>query len=513
MYIRQKTNPGMLPQSPALESISVDNPGVGTKQGAEAIQAPGMQHGRGEMPVTPKDVAGAFGRDLHRERPCSGNRAPRVFVLDKHKKPLDPCTQSRAQELLKKGRARVHKTVPFTIRLIDRTVEKSVTHEFEIEIDPGSKTTGLAVSRVSEHVDAETGEITTRRDSSHLLELEHRGAFIHKKMQQRRNYRRRRRTTNLRYRAPRFNNRSRKPGWLAPSIQHRVDTTVNWVDRIRHLAPITRISCETVRFNMQKLTHPEISGTGYQQGTLFECEVRQYLLTKYNYTCVYCGTQEGPFNIDHIHPRAKGGSNRVSNLALACVDCNQAKGSMWVEDFVTDPARLTRIKAGLKRPLRDAAAVNSTRNALSRALKATGLQVVEGTGGQTKWNRKQLGVPKEHCLDALCVGVVDAVSYPGERLCVKATGRGQYARTTPDKYGFPRLYRPRHKQFYGYATGDLVKAVVPRGKRQGTHTGRVTVRARGYFNVGPTQGVSHKYCSLLQRGDGYAYTTQQIEKI
>ncbi|MFE7438879.1 hypothetical protein ACFU7X_00170 [Streptomyces chartreusis] len=95
---------------------------------------------------------------------------------------------------------------------------------------------------------------------------------------------------------------------------------------------------------------------------------------------------------------------------------------------------------------------------------------------------------------------------------VTATGRGTYRRTAPDRYGFPRLALPRTKQYFGYATGDLVRANVPNGKRQGNHTGRVAVRATGNFNIktrrGLVQGISQRHVRLLQRADGYAYTTR-----
>jgi hypothetical protein len=116
-------------------------------------------------------------------------------------------------------------------------------------------------------------------------------------------------------------------------------------------------------------------------------------------------------------------------------------------------------------------------------------------------------------LDALCVGVLESVAHhPAKVLVVTATGRGTYRRTAPDRYGFPRLTMPRTKQHFGYATGDLVRASVPTGKKQGIHTGRVAVRATGNFNIktchGLVQGVHHRHIRLLQRADGYAYTSR-----
>ena len=180
-----------------------------------------------------------------------------VFVLGKNQKPLMPCSEKRARLLLERGRAVVHKRYPFTIRLKDRT--RGDTQEMHLGIDPGSKTTGLALMRESDD---------GQRHVLCLFDLIHRGFQIKKALEQRRGFRRRRRSKNLRYRKPRFDNRTRPKGWLPPSLQHRVDTVMAWVERFSKLAPITSISQELVRFDTQKLDNPEISGVEYQQGTL-----------------------------------------------------------------------------------------------------------------------------------------------------------------------------------------------------------------------------------------------------
>jgi hypothetical protein len=132
---------------------------------------------------------------------------------------------------------------------------------------------------------------------------------------------------------------------------------------------------ELVRFDMQLLENAEISGIEYQQGTLFGYEVREYLLEKWGRKCAYCGKTGVPLEIEHIVPRARGGSQRVSNLTLACEPCNTKKGTQTAGEF-GHPA----VQAQAKRPRHDAAAVNATRWALSRRLKATGLPVETGTG-------------------------------------------------------------------------------------------------------------------------------------
>ncbi|MHB1918666.1 MAG: RNA-guided endonuclease IscB, partial [Acidimicrobiales bacterium] len=304
---------------------------------------------------------------------------------------------------------------------------------------------------------------------------------------------------------------------LAPSLRHRVDNTMSMLTRLSRWAPVMGVHLELVRFDTQQMEDPEVSGVEYQQGTLVGFEVREYLLEKWERRCAYCGAEGVPLNLDHITPKSKGGTNRVSNLALACVPCNQEKDNReltgWLVQWFGEEEGhrvSSRVLATAKAPLKDAAAVNSTRWALHQALKSTGLPVRTGSGGETKWNRTRCSLGKSHALDALCVGdTPGVVSYPATVTLAKATGRGSYSRTRPDAYGFPRLYLPRTKVHHGFSTGDLVRAVVPKGKHQGTHVGRVAVRSSGSFNIktkGATvQGISHRHCTLLQRGDGWEY--------
>ncbi|OBS08978.1 HNH endonuclease [Acidihalobacter prosperus] len=408
----------------------------------------------------------------------------------------------------------VHRQVPFVIRLKDRTVQHSAVQPLRVALDPGSRATGMALVREKNTVDTGTGEVYRERIALNLFELVHRGHRIREQLDQRRNFRRRRRGANLRYRAPRFDNRRRPPGWLAPSLQHRVDTTMAWVRRLCRWAPASAIGIETVRFDTQRLQNPEISGVEYQQGALAGCEVREYLLEKWGRKCAYCGAENVPLEIEHIVPKSRGGSDRVSNLALACRACNQAKGNRDVRAFLADqPERLARILAQAKAPLKDAAAVNATRWALYRALVDTGLPVEAGTGGRTKWNRTRLGLPKTHALDALCVGQVDQVRHwRVPVLGIRCAGRGSYRRTRLTRHGFPRGYLTRNKSAFGFQTGDLIRAVVTKGKKAGTYLGRIAIRASGSFNIqtpmGVVQGIHHRFCTLLQRADGYGYFVQ-----
>lgn len=440
-----------------------------------------------------------------------------VFVLDSKGRALMPCTEKRATKLLSAGRARVHRLVPFVIRVVDRQLETCGFQPMECKLDPGSKTSGLAVVRVSENTCSQTSELQKTVHVLSLFELIHRGREISKALTARRAMRRGRRGRNTRYREARFLNRgNKKRGWLAPSLQHRVNTTCAWVNRIQRWAPITQIAQELVRFDMQKMQAQadgnDIAGSEYQQGALFGYEVKEYLLEKFNRTCAYCDAKDTPLQVEHIQSKARGGSNRVSNLTLACRPCNQKKAALPVSVFLAkDPLRLKHIESKAKAPLKDAAAVNTTRWALFTALKATGLPVEVGSGGKTKWNRTRLGIPKTHALDALCVGSVNEVSgWNVPTLAIKCTGRGAYQRTRLNKHGGIRGYLTRKKQHFGFQTGDMVSAKVPTGKKAGLHVGRVAVRSSGSFNIqtsdGLVQGVSHRHCKVLQRGDGYGYS-------
>lgn len=135
-------------------------------------------------------------------------------------------------------------------------------------------------------------------------------------------------------------------------------------------APISGIAVETVRFDTQALQNPEISEVEYQQGELAGYEIREYLLEKWNRKCAYCGIGNIPLEIEHIVPKSRGGSNRVSNLTLSCTTCNQKKGKQTAFEY-----GFPKIQQQSKQPLRDAAAVNATRYAIGNSLEVLKLPV------------------------------------------------------------------------------------------------------------------------------------------
>ncbi|WP_257784428.1 RNA-guided endonuclease IscB [Streptomyces sp. SAT1] len=431
--------------------------------------------------------------------------------------PLMPCHPARARELLRRGRAVVVRQAPFVIRLRDRALAESQVDGVELRIDPGSKGTGLVLTD-EKRARATAGEDTagTVRRGLISAELRHRGDRIRRSMRQRAAHRRRRRSANCRYRAPRRDNRARPPGWLPPSSRHRVDTTFSLAARMCRWAPVQEIHVEHVAFDTHSMSAGRrLAAAEHRHGALAGTGARALLHARWNGACAYCDTTSGPLNIDHVRPRSRGGSHRVSNLVLACVPCNTAKGSMPVELFLAHrPDRLAAVLEQTRAPLHDAAAMNATRRRLVEALTGLGPPVHTWPGGLTRGNRDAMGLGKTHTIDALCVGPLDQgcggaiVRVPERVLVVEALGRGSYARTTPDRHGFPRLRRSRTKRHFGYVTGDLVRATVPSGKRAGTWTGRISVRARGQHSLVTPAGRFDVSCGnlrLLQRGDGYGW--------
>jgi hypothetical protein len=305
-----------------------------------------------------------------------------VFVVDKNHKPFTPCTERRARILLTQKRAVVAGRNPFVLRIKDREVENSPVNPVTLKIDPGSKTTGFAIVQ----------EFSIEEDTQNALfqiELKHHGEEIKGNLQSRSNHRRCGCSENARYCEPRFLNRAIPKGWLPPSIKHRVDSIPVWGEWLPQHAPIRKLVIETVRFDLQKLQNPEISGV-------------------------------------------------------------------------------------------------------------------------------QNDIPKSHSLDAACTGkTFKGINWnqPVLKLKeVKCMERGQYGQTRVTKYGFLKGYCTRKKNHFGFQPGDLVKALVLKGKKMGTPMGRIAIGANGFFSIqtqkGLVQGVSQKWCKLLERADGYFYKSR-----
>ena len=498
LILTPETNGRMLPQFCPLKSVMQTSLGMHETVTECAVNNQRFtksegQHFRGEITEETSSVATPTDQKVEIK-----NVSSYVFVVDKNNKPLMPCHSARARKLLDNKRAVVINLNPFTIKIKDRVVKDSVLQPIHLKFDPGSKTTGVAILRENKF-------------TLHLAEIKHRGSIIKKHLQQRKNYRKNRRSKNLRYREKRFSNRPKPTGWLAPSLLHRSDNVDSWTGKYVKVCPITTIDLEYVKFDTQKMMNPNITNEEYQKGSLLESDIWEYLLERDGRKCIYCGKTDCYLEKDHVIPKSKGGTNKLSNIVLSCRECNKKKDNKTLEEFLKNkPDVLARVRSQLRVNLSDAAAMNATRNETKRRLEKY-CRVSVWTGSRTKWNRNKLGIPKEHCLDAICVGNVDKVyNWNMDVFCIKSTGRGNYQRTNVNSSGFPNGYKTRKKNINGFITGDMVKAVVTKGKKVGVYVGRVAVRATGRFNIqtntGVVQGISWKYCKIISRNNGYGYT-------
>ena len=462
-----------------------------------------------------------------------------VIALDKHKRPMGFVTPDRARHLLSCGRAVVHRMYPFTIRVKDvdcRTFDKQ--KEYQIKIDPGSKYTGISV------VDRETNEVVL------FIQIEHRGDMVKMNLKTRHDTRRNRRNRETRYRRPKWGNKYKKKGskfkaesprpegWLPPSVKSVANNIINWMKILSKLINITKASIEYVKFDPQLENNPDIEGVDYQHGTLFGYEMKEYLLHKYGHTCQYCGgaTGDNILEWEHIISKHNGGTDKESNASLACTTCNKDKGSLNLDQWLaklkseTNPSelttkrieRITKFLAGHPLKPKDYSAwVNSYRNYLIH----NAFQIVDdiefGSGGRTKYNRIEvLKLPKDHHFDALCVGEIPAEGYKNINqpvLYIKAQGRGNRLRGNINKCGIiTKKYKDRTKSVFGFMSGDIVSANVPKGKFKGSYVGRITIRKTGTFALATSTGqkfdVNHKYCKIVHRSDGYNYSYNKFEK-
>ena len=424
-----------------------------------------------------------------------------VFVLNKSKKPLDMISNAEARILLRKKLAVIHKIYPFTIRLKDNSAV-SKDRSYTVKVDPGSRHTGIAI-------------VDDRDQVVMLAEIEHRGNLIKKDLDSRRVVRRSRRNRKTRYRPARFLNRTKPEGWLTPSVKSRADNVINFIRKYKKLINISKVMIENVSFDTAQMTSNNyLIGTAYQQGPLYQKELRSFIFSRSNGKCVYCGAKAT--EIDHIVPRAKGGSNSIYNLVASCRSCNEKKSNLSLKEFGKIMNRdYSHLKP--KKLPRDAAIVQSARNYMIKEVAKLVPDTTLHDAWLTKYNRDELGLPKEHYYDALSVGKIPTkFDFSTDKiLLISAKGRGSRQMCRVDKFGFPRTSAKASKSVEGFQTGDIVKAVVTKGLKKGEYFGRVIIKSSGYFKIGYNnclvQGIGYKYCRLIQRGDGYLYNYKDCD--
>lgn len=300
-----------------------------------------------------------------------------VYVLNKYGKPLMPCHPAKARILLKQGKAKAVKTVPFTIRLLyDST---GYTQPVTLGIDTGYEFAGL--SAVTDKRELFSAEVQLRTDIPKLLS-------------EKRMYRRQRRS-RLWHRPARFDNRARPDGWLAPSIQHKLDSHIRLVKLVSGILPVSHVTVETAAFDIQKIKNPDIAGTDYQNGVQKDFwNIREYVLHRDSHTCQACNgkSKDKILNVHHIVPRSQGGTDRPDNLITLCESCHKKYHA-------------GRLKIDLKpaKNFKPETLMSTIRWKLVNTLRELGYAVSNTYGYLTKDKRISLGLEKTHANDAFCI--------------------------------------------------------------------------------------------------------------
>ena len=407
-----------------------------------------------------------------------------VPVLSSDGQPLMPCHPARARKLVRKNRAAPcrHREI-YAIQLTDQKIEESQVQDIVLNIDPGSRTTGIA--------------LTQEKDSSRTvlaaLEIQHRAFSLRAKIQRRSTFRRTRRG-RLRHRKPKHLNRRKPKGWIPPSVDSlRVDT-MRVIQTIRKLYPVSDIRIERNRFDPHLMTNPNIWGTEYQQGPLFEWQLRAYILDRDQGRCLYCNTRDTRLEIDHVRPRATG-SDRIDNLAACCRTCNEVKGNRPVEKFLAEnPKLLEKVLKQLGRnPLAGATHLNIILPKLIESLEGTGIRVEQCDAATTSWNRKELGIPKTHCYDAalLGFGITQVTNLPELVLSIKPANGTSKQKGNVDRHGTP-VGRPFRNNCR--LRGQLKKRNPAPG-----HAGRAKRFGTELIGTGDTVLMQHRTGELIGR--------------
>ena len=402
----------------------------------------------------------------------------KVFVLNMRGQPLMPCSPPKARKLLRAGKAVPVRRTPFVIQLTVPTGETK--QPISLGVDAGYQHIGLSATTAKEELLA--SEVELRQDVTGLLS-------------DRLALRRARRNRKTRYRAPRFDNRvrSKHKGWLAPSVENRIQAHISRIEAVCRVLPITKIVIETASFDIQKIKNPEVEGTDYQQGDqLGFWNVREYVLFRDGHVCQACKgrSKDLILNVHHIESRKTGG-DAPGNLITLCETCHKAYHAGKLKQF--SPRRGASFRAETFMGIMRWTVLNRLRE------RHPELTVTNTYGYLTKHKRIVAGLPKTHCADAFCIaGVLDA-KRRGEYLFQKQTRRHnrQIHKLTILKGGV----RKRHQAPYLVHGFRLFDKVLCKGE-VGFIFGR---RSSGAFDVRRldgtkiSAGISYKKLSLLEK--------------
>lgn len=406
-----------------------------------------------------------------------------VYVLNNNGQPLMSTERhGKVRCLLKDGKAKVVKRCPFTIQLLYSSTNH--TQSITLGVDAGSNHIGLSATTETKELYA--SDIKLRDDITNLLST-------------RRENRKARRNRKTRYRKPRFNNRvrSKHKGWLAPSVEHKINTHITVIDKITKILPISEIRVEVASFDVQKIKNPNITVTQYQQGEQLNFRnVREYVLFRDGHTCQCCRgkSKDKVLNVHHIESRKTGG-NASNNLITLCETCHKG----YHKGIVQLPKN---IKRGMS--FKGASFMGIMRWTLCNRLKEIYPNVNITFGYITKNTRIAHNLPKDHYIDARCISgnplakPLGSVFYQKKVRCHNR----QIHKSNTSKCG----YRKRNQAEYKIKGFRLYDKVLYQGKEYFIF-GR---RTSGFFDIRTLSGakvnngsISYKLLKLLEPRKGY----------
>lgn len=398
-----------------------------------------------------------------------------AYILNCHGQPLMPCKPRKARLLLKTGKAKVVKMVPFTLQLLYGS--SGYKQEVFLGIDAGTRHIG--VSATTEHTVLFEAEVQPRVD-------------IQERLSTRQQFRRVRRNRKTRYRPARFLNRRKPEGWLAPSVQHRVDAHLKTIQMIHRLLPIRRTIIEVAQFDLQKLKNPAIEGKAYQEGPqLGFWNVWEYVLARDSHCCQWCKgkSRDAILNVHHIESRKAGGDS-PDNLITLYETCHGHIHRTHQEQKIVRPSK----------GFRDATQMGMIRWRIYEQARDHFPKVQVTYGYLTKHTRIEHGLKKSHVSDACCISGHPQAAPGDTTYLIKWIRRNnrQLHKATIRKGG-KRQRNTAPKYVHGFRLFDCVR-----------FQGRVCFvfgrRSSGYFDLRTLDGTkihasaSYKQVQMVQRG-------------
>ena len=429
----------------------------------------------------------------------------RVFILNKHGKPLMPCKPRKARLLLKANKAKIIKRYPFTIQLLYGST--GYKQDISLGVDTGQRHIGFAVT--SKDKVLYQSEVELRQDT-------------HKLLYKRKIYRRSRRSRKTRYRKARFLNRiskKRDKSWLPPSVSQKVTHNINWIKRYLNVLPKLSLHIEIGKFDMAKMINPNISGKEYQQGPLYNWNnVKYYVLARDNYTCQVCHKKHKKLNVHHLIYRSKGGSDRPSNLITVCTDCHTTKNHQpggILYKWYQEKKQVTKSYSG-------ANFMNILRKRIIKAFPEAHFQY----GYQTVVERKALNLPKGHFTDAISIsGLKYVKSMPNQINMIQQFRHNKRSlqeaiprkgRKTPNRLAKRNWKNTR--QSYGIYLNDYVKVegsylkgYVNGFMSKGVYT-YLKDSLGNYLAINNKKYIKTKDLQLITHNNNWRQTSQNIKK-